>query len=374
MLRIWVSLLILCTMLTSCAIPRVAAQDRVFLPLSLEFVDEYQLPKQTFQETVVGGLSGITYDRSRNLFYAISDDRSVFSPARFYTLSLGLDTDETGKIRIQKVKIEDVTFLKDAEGKPYPQGSIDPEAIALSPKDTVFISSEGASPTISEFDLKTGQLQQNLPIPERFIPKEESGIRENLGFESLTLNPAGLAGGKGDPFRLFTATESAITQDNQPERPDKATRIRLLHYLISDITSPLVISEHLYPLDFPPEIAKGNGLTDIASIDTGGHFLALERSYGILGGGAKIFQIATGGANDISNLSTLKGELRGIEFIKKKLLSDVSELGIYVDNLEAMTLGSRLPDGSRSLVLVSDDNFQDLQTTQFLLFRIKGLS
>jgi hypothetical protein len=35
-----------------------------------------------------------------------------------------------------------------------------------------------------------------------------------------------------------------------------------------------------------------------------------------------------------------------------------------------MTLGSRLPDGSQSLVLVSDDNFNEAQVTQFLLFRL----
>jgi hypothetical protein len=52
---------------------------------------------------------------------------------------------------------------------------------------------------------------------------------------------------------------------------------------------------------------------------------------------------------------------------------DLSELGIYLDNLEGMTLGPRLPDGSQSLVLVSDNNFNDIQLTQFLLFRLNGL-
>jgi len=35
-----------------------------------------------------------------------------------------------------------------------------------------------------------------------------------------------------------------------------------------------------------------------------------------------------------------------------------------------MTLGPQLPDGSQSLILLSDDNFSDNQETQILLFRL----
>jgi hypothetical protein len=35
-----------------------------------------------------------------------------------------------------------------------------------------------------------------------------------------------------------------------------------------------------------------------------------------------------------------------------------------------MEIGPCLADGSRSLILVSDDNFSDNQFTQFLLFRL----
>jgi hypothetical protein len=114
-------------------------------------------------------------------------------------------------------------------------------------------------------------------------------------------------------------------------------------------------------------------LTDLLTLDSGGHFLTLERSYGFLGGSAKIYQVATGAATDTSGIETLKGDVSRIDAVKKKLLLDLSELGIYLDNLEGMTLGPRLPDGSQSLVLVSDNNFNDIQLTQFLLFRLNGL-
>ena len=54
----------------------------------------------------------------------------------------------------------------------------------------------------------------------------------------------------------------------------------------------------------------------------------------------------------------------------KEQTFDLDELGIPLDNVEGMTFGPRLPDGRRSVVLVSDDNFAANQFTQFLLFAI----
>lgn len=377
----------LLSFVTSACAPSQArtAEQRTFLDLSLNFVGEYQLPKMKFKDTPVGGLSALAYDRKRNKFYALSDDRSQFAPARFYTLGVSLKRSDTGEIGLEKVDIEDVTFITDENGKTYAKGSLDPEGIALSPKDTVFISSEGLpsqgiAPFIREFDLKTGQQKQDLQIPVRYLPnnptKEEQpprGIQDNLGFESLTLEPGSLAAASGDPFRLFTATESALFQDSLSADSEQQTRIRWMQYLIGNIARPMVVTEHVYLLDPIPKGAKDNGLTELLTVDTGGHFLSLERTYGALGAGAKIFQVATGAATDTSGIATLKGDISRINPVKKKLVLDLSTLGIYLDNLEGITLGPRLPDGSQSLLLVSDDNFNDTQLTQFLLFRLKGV-
>ena len=361
------------------------AEQRTFLDLSLNFLGEYQLPKMKFKDTPVGGLSALTYDRQRNKFYGLSDDRSQFAPARFYTLGLSVKRTETGEIGIDKVAVEDVTFITDENGKAYEKGSLDPEGIALSPKRTVYISSEGASsqgiaPFIREFDLQTGKQQQSLVIPERYLPsdstKEEQpprGIQNNLGFESLTFELGSLAAASGDPFRLFTATESALFQDSLPPDSEQPTRIRLMQYLIGNIARPMVVTEHAYLLDPTPKGANNNGLTDLLTVDTGGHFLSLERTYGLLGVGAKIYQLAMGAATDTSGIPTLKGDLSRISVVKKKLVLDLSTLGIYLDNLEGMALGPRLPDGTQSLLLVSDDNFSNSQLTQFLLFRLNGV-
>ncbi|MFB2894685.1 esterase-like activity of phytase family protein [Aerosakkonemataceae cyanobacterium BLCC-F50] len=370
------------TLLSSCALPRINAQQRTFLDISLEFLGEYQLPKMKFQDTTVGGLSGITYDRQRDRFYAISDDRSNLAPARFYTLKLDINNS-----KIQKAEIEKVTFLKTKDSKTYPKGSIDPEGIALTPQGTVFISSEGSNrelipPFIGEFDLNNGILKQNLPMPQRYIPdangeQQERGVQDNLGFESLTLNPTGSLPSTGEPIRLFTVTESALIQDKDPPQKDEQgnfkpqiTKCRFLHYLISD-GPPIILSEHLYPLSPNPPGAMYYGVTDLLAIDQGGHFLSLERSFGLTGFGAKLYQVFTGAATDTSRIASLKGEIKAVQAVKKQLALDLQELGIKLDNLEGITFGPRLPDGSQSLILISDDNFKEEQITQLLLFRLK---
>lgn len=362
----------------------ITAEARTFRNLSLQFLGEYQLPKMMFKDTPVEGLSAITYDRQRDRFYALSDDRSIFAPARFYTLKLTLNPAATDKTGLEKVEVEDVTFFKDENGKTFPKGSIDPEGIALSPQGTIFISSEGSpsqgiAPFIREFDLKTGQQKRSLPIPERYLPNDNTkaeqpprGIQENFGFESLTFEPgSSLATATGDPFRLFTATESALVQDSLPSTSIQSPRIRLMHYLISSITRPMVVAEHLYLLDPETSGAIRHGLTDLVTLDTGGHFLSLERTYGLLGGSAKIYQVATAAATDTSGIATLNGDVSRIDAVQKKLLLDLSKLGIYIDNLEGITLGPRLSDGTQSVVLVSDNNFNDIQITQFLFFSLK---
>ncbi|HEY9651900.1 MAG TPA: esterase-like activity of phytase family protein [Coleofasciculaceae cyanobacterium] len=360
---------------------RTAAQ-RTFLDFSLDFLGEYELPKMTYKDTPVGGLSALTYDRQRNKFYALSDDRSNLAPARFYTLGLVLNNSETGDIKLEKINVEDVTFITDENNKPFDPGSLDPEGISLSPRGTVFISSEGVpsqgiAPFIREFDLKTGQQRSSLLIPERYLPNDQKedesprGLQENLGFESLSLELGSLSTANGDPFRLFTATESSLIQDSIPPNSEQSAPLRLLHYLIGNIARPMVVAEHVYFLDPTPKGAIDNGLTDLVTVDTGGHFLSLERTYSLLGANAKIYQLATGAATDTSGIPSLKDNRSKVEPIKKKLLLDLSELGIYLDNLEGMALGPKLPDGRQSLLLVSDNNFSNTQVTQFLLFRLK---
>jgi hypothetical protein len=373
--------LLLGLLLTGCDLPQVSAEERLFLDLSLDFLGAYDLPNESFQETRVGGLSALSYDRQRDRLYAVSDDRSNYAPARFYTLKLNLDTTTPGTIGLGSVAIESVTALQNPDGGAYSPGSLDPEGLALSPRQSVFVASEGVSskdiaPFIDEFDLATGQWKARLPIPQRYVPAtvegKRQGMQDNLGFEALTLNPGGFSTSWLEPFRLFAATEAPIAQDIPSElAADTPSRSRFLHYLIGD-ELPTLLAEHLYLIDPPPPGALVNGLTELQTLDQAGHFLSLERSYGLNGASARIYQLATGGATDISGFSYLPDDLTGIVPIRKQLVLDLASLTMPLGNLEGMTLGPRLPDGTQSLVLVSDNDLNDTKATQFLLFRLNG--
>jgi myo-inositol-hexaphosphate 3-phosphohydrolase/phosphodiesterase/alkaline phosphatase D-like protein len=353
--------------------------------------------------TPLGGLSGITYDTASRRYYTISDDRSQFGPARFYTLvetkhdmSLqgnAMSLQENGSLG--DVTFTDVTTLKDADGNEFLLNSLDPEGIALTNNGTVFISSEGEAnlgagrvtdPFVNEFSLTTGEQLRSLPVPNKFLPVVEdtnnngvvdagdtqvSGIRNNLAFESLTISP--------DQRFLYTATENALLQDGSVATLNEGSRSRIIQY---NLDSGQPEKEYLYitdPVAAPPNPATAfstNGLVDLLAIDNRGTLLAVERSFsaGVPGTGntIKIYEVNLQGATDIKYSDSLNNlsadELAAIQPVEKRLVLNLDELNLPTgtDNIEGITFGPKLPDGRQSVVLVSDNNFNQTQFTQII--------
>ncbi len=388
------------------SLPQAQAEDRLWPNLSMDYLDRYDLEVREVEGMAFGGLSAIAYDAQTGRYLVLSDDRGQGGPARFYDLDIDLDR-EAGSI--QRVSIGDVHRLSAADQMLYPTGAIDPEGLVITPDNTLLISSEGDSsrgiaPFIAEFD-RTGRYLRDLPLYDYFIPDtvadpaestsasdtesldamddraQTLGVQNNAGFEGLTIGGRG----SGEPYRVFAATESPLLQDlpnlDDPSsaNPDRASDpsskpntaySRFIHYSVIDRDRTQIVAEHLYPLDPPPIGATIIGLTEILAIDPPGYFLSLERAYGPLGLFAKIYQITLAGASDTASLATLSGDLAGIAPIQKRLLFDFSTLQQPIDNLEGMTFGPRLADGSQSLIIISDDNFNPEQTTQIWLFRL----
>lgn len=337
--------------------------------VELEFLGQTKFSTGfTFDGTQVGGLSGITYDPLNNVYYSISDDRSQINPARFYTLSIDLSD---GALQDGDVTFQDVTTLLDENGEPFPTLSLDPEGIAFTQKNTLFISSEGdtsnlINPFIDQFSLQ-GQELQELPVPENFLPTADStsGIRNNLAFESLTITPNGQY--------LFTATENALFQDGPAADLEKGSPSRIVKYNL--LTGELE-QEFVYYTDpvaaesVPPGGFVTNGLVELLAIDNNGTLLALERSFSVgVGNTIKLYQVQTQGALDVSNVDAFDG-LEIDPPVEKRLLLDFADLGIPLDNIEGMAFGPKLADGRQSLLVVSDNNFSDTQFTQFLAFAV----
>lgn len=344
---------------------------------SLDFIGQATIATKTqFEGTEVGGLSGITYDTATDRYYAISDDRSTINPARFYTLKIDLNS---GSLNSSKIQFTEVTNLLQSDGSTFAANSLDPEGIALS-GNSIFVSSEGEvssnriiNPFINSFDLETGRQIAALTIDNKFIPSPnviptDTGIRNNLAFESLTLTPDGKF--------LFSATENALVQDGEEANLTAGSPSRILKY---DTTTGQAIAEYLYQTDRifsdsnPPEGFKTNGLVELLSLDNEGNcFASLERGFAVgVGNSVKIYESCIKDATNIINTSSLNDRgTANINPVKKRLLLDLDTLGIKLDNIEGMTFGANLPDGRRSLILVSDNNFSTSQETQFLAFAI----
>ncbi|MHC5935867.1 esterase-like activity of phytase family protein [Nostoc sp.] len=338
---------------------------------SIEFIGEATLPKGLiFKKTEVGGLSGITYDAKNNLYYAISDDRAQKAAARFYTLKIDLSKGVLQKGGVIPVSI---TTLLNENVQTFRPGETDTEGIALTNQATVFISSEGdagklINPFIKEFSLSSGREIKTLPIPNKFLPDKTSkkGIRNNLAFESLTITP--------DKKHIFTATENALIQDGIAAKPNIGSPCRILQY---NLLNNQPEKEFLYQTEpvapFLNLIGKfASGLPDLLALDNQGHFLSLERSFTGLGFAISLFQVSLEGADDIHKIDSLLAvDSKNIKPVKKKLLLDLRTLDVLLDNIEGLTIGAKLPDGQQSLILVSDNNFNSLQRTQILAFKIE---
>ncbi|MEH2113443.1 esterase-like activity of phytase family protein [Nostoc sp.] len=338
---------------------------------SIEFIGEATLPKGLiFQKMEIGGLSGITYNTKSNLYYAISDDRGQKAAARFYTLKIDLSKGVLQKVGITPVS---VTTLLNENGQTFRPGETDTEGIALTNKETVFISSEGdvvklINPFIKEFSLSSGKEIVTLPIPNKFLPDKngQKGIRNNLAFESLTITP--------DKKHLFTATENALIQDGVAAKPNIGSPCRILQY---NLLNNQPEKEFLYQTEpvapFLNLIGKfASGLPDLLALDNQGHFLSLERSFTGLGFAISLFKVSLEGADDIHNIDSLLAvDSKNIKPVQKKLLLDLRTIDVLLDNIEGLTLGPKLPDGQQSLILISDNNFNSLQRTQILAFKIK---
>jgi hypothetical protein len=115
----------------------------------LTYLGQSQVPfGATFQNAVIGGLSAISYDAGRDVYYVITDDRSEKSPARFYTVRLSLS--DKG---INEVKFTGHHLLLEESGHPFrplrldatpPVVPPDPEGIAFdTARQRLYWSSEG---------------------------------------------------------------------------------------------------------------------------------------------------------------------------------------------------------------------------------------
>jgi hypothetical protein len=347
----------------------------------LKLLSEYIIPfNYQFENTTVGGLSGIDFNPEKNEYYFISDDRSDKNPSRFYTTQIVIKND-----KIDTVVFLKKTFLKDRFGNTYPNSeqdpfhTPDPEAMRYDKANNTFIwSSEGEKivtpqKTILENPAVTiinpeGNLLDTFILPSQLIMSaNDYGPRQNSVFEGLTFL---------DNYKsLLVSVEEPLMQDGPSAGTgDSSAVTRMIKF---DIATKKPVAQYAYKIDpvahppFPLGAFKVNGISDILSFGKN-KLLVIERSYstGHLSCTIKIYLADLAGAKDIQNIDALKGKV-GIKTIGKKLLLNTDDLGIFIDNVEGVTFGPTLSDGKKSLLFIVDNNFNPLEKSQVFLFEIE---
>ncbi len=313
--------------------PGCRASEAVFLGYS-DALDGYY-----YEGLPVGGLSGLTYDASRDLYYAVADSQVGSDPARFYAPKAPL---EGG--RLADPLISDVTVLRDPQGKPFTGANLDGEGIAVTREGELLIASE-VEPSILRFSLE-GRFLGQLEVPQKFLVAPEGYAKANASFESLELSPS--------ERRLFTANEQPLLVDEEHRW------VRLLTYQKNRGSSEFEPShEFLYPVE------RGESISEIAALSED-ELLVLERQ------NRRIFRVSLDKAGAVATEGGLASS--GAILLEKELVVDVDDSCPMPSDgedsfglLEGMALGPNLPGGRRALLLQSDDNFGRAKSRMMML-------
>ncbi len=347
----------------------------------IHFISEYIVPNgMQFKNTTIGGLSGIDYDVKRDLYYIVCDDPSATNPARFYT----------ARILISQKGIDSIAFIAvdtflNKDGQPYPDirkdriHSADLEAIRYDPsRDEMIWTSEGQrvirdsirdlqDPAIV-ITTRNGRYKDSFALPPiMHVMLEEKGPRHNSVFEGLSFDE--------DYSHVYINVEEPIYEDGpKAGLGDSTALVRIFKFNRKLKRSVAQYAYRIEPIPYPakpPGAFKINGVPDILYLGNE-KFMVIERAFstGRIPTDIRIFIADAAGADDISSIPSLKAQ-PALKPLSKRLLLDVNNaLGRDIFNIEGVTFGPKLANGHRSVVFVTDNNFNVKEKTQFFLFEV----
>jgi hypothetical protein len=321
----------------------------------------------------VGGLSGAYYDAEQNRLYAVADDRQR-------PRVLAFDVTVTPTVTLMPREIVPLQ-------SPGERLTLDAEGLAPAPDGRWFVSSEGdpAAPVrpvsgIHEYT-RQGRFVRTLPLPAPYVGVEgddSQGMRLNLSLEALSRSP--------DGRWLVAGEESSLLQDGPVGDFEHGAMVRLLVY---DLKRPdLAPREYAYTTDAmrrPATWAAADGDAGVVDVVVLGEndLLVLERGYIVEASTEsprrentiRIYSVKLEAAAEVTGRQSLLQQPPQAP-LNKRLVLDLASIAARLnprlrglENFEAITLGPRMPDGSMTLLLMSDDNFSESQVTALIALR-----
>lgn len=364
----------------SCKTAQQLTVDHPVNTTQLKYLHTFTIPHNlSFMETTVGGLSAIDYDQKRNRYYMVCDDRSSLNPARYYTARIVIKKD-----KIDTVLFTNFAYLKDESGKTYPSTkenpykTPDPESIRYNPHTKLLAwTSEGErwfrqkdsiliNPSVY-FITPNGKFKDSLTIPANlYMSLQEKGPRQNGVLEGMSY---------ADNYQTLMFNVEEPLHEDGPRAELEPNQAMIRFYTFDMKTKK---NTHQYAYELSPVAHKPNPINEykINSVPEflwigNNQLLVLERSYstGRVPCTIRLFLADYSQATDVANLPSLKSPAQYTP-MKKTLLMNLDDLGIYTDNIEGITLGPVLSNGDQSILLVSDNNFSPIQRSQVTLLAL----
>ncbi len=347
--------------LTSCGTSKKLTSKNI----ELRYLDDYVLSSDLEVDgTKVGGLSGIDFHEDK--YYLVCDHPG--NP-RFYEAQIKISQNQIDTIFINKLIQLDRSngFLK--------ANTLDLESVRIQDSNTILLTSEGAikanqKPSIFYVNSK-GDFIRNFNLPSYFTSTGKQKPRNNGVFEGLTHDYSNEG--------YWVGMELPLTLDgSKPKLFPTKSPIRITHFNkeTGQATDQFVMElEGITKI--PWKYFAVNGLTELIEYAPK-KFLVLERAFsaghGSLGNTVRIFEVNAEEATNTVEFKNLRKEkykratkqlVFDFKSVKKKLTKGI-------DNVEGMTFGPLLPNGNRSLILISDNNFNTLgeQLNQVILMEV----
>ncbi|MFJ8808005.1 esterase-like activity of phytase family protein [Streptomyces sp. NPDC102490] len=282
------------------------------------------LDKTTYDGTYVGNLSALAPGRRGSLA-----DLSALS-----------DRSELFRLDARTLQPRGVVTLADENG-----AVLDSEGLVADRDGTYLVTSE-TEPSVRRYS-RTGELLGRLPVPDDLRTAPAGRARANGSFEGLTLLPGG---------------RTLLASMEYPLDGDPADLVRFQTWQRTRHGDFRPGARYTYRTD------PGLGVSEVTATPDG-RLLVLERGF-------------TSGVGNTVRLQLTDRPGRGTALHKRLLadLADCPSLGAtaeqpqpnpLLDNFEGMAVTGR-SGGRLEVLVVSDDNRNDVQTTRFLRLRVRA--